>query len=73
MNEEYDDEMVEESIPPIAPSPSMARQWSWNSETLLWVAGGIVAVSFTVWFLMSYTSAKARAIAERMATGDKSE
>lgn len=72
---EYDenDEMVEEQVPEfVVPALPMPRQWSWNTEKLLWVAGGVTAVGFIAWFLMAYTSAKARAIAEAVTDNDGS-
>jgi hypothetical protein len=71
MNEDYE-ELVEE-VAPVAPAPVIPRQWSWNTETLLWVAGGVAALGFIVWFLMSYTSAKALAMAKEMANSDNAE
>lgn len=71
MNDEYG--YVEEEIneePTIAPPVSVPRQWSWNTETLLWSALGVVGVSFIVWFLMAFTGARARAIAEELSNGD---
>jgi len=61
---DYEEEMVDEPELVVAPPPSMPRQWSWNTETLLWVAGGVAGVGFIVWFVMSYTNAKSRFVKE---------
>jgi len=70
MNEEYE-LMDEDEEPVIALPPVLPRQWSWNTQTLLYVAGGVTAVGFIAWFLMTYTSAKSKAIAA--ATGGDDE
>jgi hypothetical protein len=59
--EEYD-EPVEQPVQ--APPPFMSRQWSWNTNTLLWSALGVLGAGFIIWFLMSYSGARARAIME---------
>jgi len=72
MNEEeyYGHEEDNDVQPVVAPPPqSISAQWSWSTEKLLWVAGGVVGVSFVVWFLMAFTGAKARAIAEAASNG----
>lgn len=73
MNEEYDEyeSLVEEPEQPNVTLPiRMPTQWSWTTDKLLWVAGGVVVLGFTVWFLTTYTSAKARAIAAMAGDGD---
>ena len=37
--------------------------WSWDADKVVWIAVGIVGVGFAVWFLMQYSSAKAKAVA----------
>lgn len=50
-----------------APAPVMAvGSWSWTPSAMLWTAGGVLMVGFTIWFLMSFNAAKARALAEEV-------
>jgi len=64
--QEYE-EQPEESV--TAPAPvSVTPPWEWSPSTLLWLAGGALAASFAVWFLMSFTKAKALAIAQAVTT-----
>lgn len=65
-----DDTETGVEVPVTAPAPPIAAPWSWSANTLLWVAGGVVALSFGVWFLMSFTKAKA---AESEAGNDAAE
>ena len=58
------DEYVEEPQQDLVQAPAPYTQpWTWSANTLLWIAGGVLAASFAVWFLMSYTKAKASALA----------
>jgi hypothetical protein len=65
MPEEYQEyEPVQEpAVEAPAPVEGMPRQWSWSSTTLTYAALAVLAAGFGIWFLMSYTGARARAIA----------
>jgi len=64
--QQYESEEEYESVAPQevpqAPAP-YSVPWRWDASTLLWIAGGVLAASFAVWFLMSFTKAKASALA----------
>jgi len=67
---EYEQPQQEEELV-IAPAPVVVpQQWSWNTDKLLWAAGAALALGFGVWFLMAFTGAKARAIAEAVTGND---
>jgi len=55
-----------------APAPYSAP-WKWDASTLLWIAGGVLATSFAVWFLMSFTKARALAMVEQVVSNDGTE
>jgi uncharacterized membrane protein len=61
--EEYENQPAEE-VGDVAPAPfTPPTQWSWSPRMLLWVAGAVLALGFGTYFLMSYSGARARAIA----------
>lgn len=62
----------ENDAPPVAPAPSLVvpGQWSWTSEKLLWAAGIVVALGFGAWFLISFSGARARVLAEMAGDND---
>lgn len=63
--DEYSDEPLVDEPVMVAPAPvSGPRQWTWDMRSVLWVAGGVAALGFVVWFLMSLTSSRAKALAE---------
>lgn len=73
MSYEYPDYSSEDSeVPPVAPAPSLVApaQWSWSSEKLLWAAGAVVVIGFIAWFLISFTGARARVLAELAGDGN---
>lgn len=46
-----------------APPPVLAKgQWSWTPGLMLGVAGGVLALTCAVYFLMAYSAAKAAAV-----------
>lgn len=54
----------EESTVVDEPQVPMPRQWSFDTNTMMMVALGVLGVGFAVWFLVQYTQAKAKAVVE---------
>jgi hypothetical protein len=64
-------DFVEQHTDVVAPPPVAGpKQWSWDTQTMLWVAGGVTAVAFVAWFLWSLTSSRAKALAEGASDGN---
>lgn len=61
--DETPDPVVPQAPPPSIQLP-LAGTWSWTPSAILWTAGGVVVVAFGIWFLLSFSAAKAAAIAE---------
>jgi hypothetical protein len=64
---EYDEQDYEEQPENVVTAPApvqITAPWQWSASTLLWVAGGVLAASFAVWFLMSFNKAKTLAALE---------
>lgn len=53
-----------------APIPALVGTWSWTPSAMLWTAGGVLALGFAVWFLMSYNAARVRALAEEVTSDE---
>jgi hypothetical protein len=71
MNEEYEEDFYEEQDQiPVASPPPTVGQWSWSTDKLLKVAAVVAVTGFGVWFLMAFTGARARAIAEGVSGGE---
>ena len=75
---EYVEQEFEEQPDDVATAPApvvsaMVSPMNWSASTLLWIAGGVLAAGFAVWFLMSYSKAKAAHVASLLeGSGDGS-
>jgi hypothetical protein len=59
----YAEEPEEPNVPLIIPT-QISKPWSWDNNTLIIAALGIVGAGFVIWFVMEYTRAKAAFLAE---------
>jgi hypothetical protein len=70
MPEEYQEYVQEQPVEVVAPAPMMPRQWSWSTDKLLWAAGIALVLGFGIYFVMSFTGARARFLAEAVTSND---
>ncbi len=64
-NNEYDTEVPEvaDTVDEVQ-APGMRKQWSFDTNTVVIIALAGLAASFAIYFLVSYTKAKAKAESE---------